>query len=205
MKNRLGHSLAIVAPALVLGAVFAFFVPAGANFAALQAGMEPRVALHLWQDVADPAVTGFWLAVENRGKSTVRLIRPRQGMIEIYQRWGGWTLIVTGPGGRWNPLPETGIIVGPAPDDCIELKPWESFGVRIDIGSWLCFDGKVGANSVRLVDSPGAYQLQIGYAAMEDPFFLHADKTTAKLPTPLSELQSAPLTISVPSGVKKEQ
>jgi hypothetical protein len=205
MKRCLGRSFAIAAQTLVLAAVLVLFMPANAAFAAEQAEMEPKVTLRLWLDDADPSVTGFWLAVENRGKSTVRLIRPRQGMIELYQRWGGWTLTVTGPGGNWEPLPETGIIVGPAPDDCIELKPWESFAVRIDIGSWHCVGGKAGEGHVRLMDRPGVYQLQVGYAALEDPFYLRVDKATAKPPTPLSGLRSAAFAITVPASVKKER
>ena len=203
MKNCPGQSFALVVQALILAALLVLFMPANAASDALLAGMEPVVTLRLWLDGADPSVTGFWLAVENRGKTTVRLIRPRQGMIEIYQRWGGWTLTVTGPGGRWEPLPETGTIVGPAPDDCIELKPWESFGVRIDIGSWLCIDGKAGEGNESLIDRPGVYQLQVGHSVMEDPFYLRADKATAELPTALSGLRSAAFTITVPSGVRK--
>ncbi|HNX96194.1 MAG TPA: hypothetical protein PKK12_00800, partial [Candidatus Aminicenantes bacterium] len=98
------------------------------------------------------------MRIENMGKTTVRLIRPRQGMLGIYQQWGGWTLTVTGPGGRWEAPPETGIRILPVPADCVELKPWESVGVLVDISSFFCVDAKKGDPFfLRLFDQPGTW------------------------------------------------
>lgn len=144
--------------------------------------------------------TAFWLRIENLGKTTVRLIRPRQIMLEIYPQWGGWTLTVTGPGGRWEPVPETGIILLPVPADGIELKPWESVGVRVDIGTFFCVDAKKGAPFLRLVEQPGTYTLQVEYATPEHPFLrtFQPGVVSAEAPreepflTPIEGLRSAP-------------
>ncbi len=200
----MGHCVFLTSKMLLPTLLLIWLLPAPGVALSAPDGTAGQLALRLAPGDPESSRTAVWLRIENMGKTTVRFIRPRQIMLEIYQQWGGWTLSVTGPGGRWEPLPREGVMILSVPADCVELKPWESVGVLVDIGSFFCVDAKKDAPFLRLSDQPGTYTLQVEYSTPKHPFLLtlqpgvvsaEAQREESCL-TPIQGLRSAPFILT---------
>jgi hypothetical protein len=165
-----------------------------------------------FQSMAPPDSLRVWLIVENRGKTAIRIIRPRQGMLEQESIFGGWELTVTGPRGRVLPRCYGNYPMYPSVSDCIELKTGESFGVQIDVGKWVSNYLSYDKRHIGWGYIPGEYRLQVQYTTPTWPFFLQF--TAGVVSQPMAQrdttvdaivgLRSAPLTITVPVNSDKQ-
>lgn len=116
------------------------------------------------------------IMVENEGKKPVRLVRLRTGEFERHAGFFGWTVAVNGPGGKYTFIP----IPIPRPPlrdtDIIELRPGESFGVRVDLTQVPLVKG--GAPYEHLSQREGKYTVKVLYESDKqffDPQYVKAE------------------------------
>ncbi len=99
-----------------------------------------------------------------------------------------------GPKGACQPYPFPGAVQPETPGDIIELRPRESFGVRVELRTWVSKESN-GQNPryVHLTKTPGTYVLYLEYTA---PPFVYAP--TGPLPlTPIKRGATNTLSFSV--------
>lgn len=109
-----------------------------------------------------PRSNTFFLRAMNQGASSVLLIRPRAGMVDHFENWGGWSVEVRGPGGPLFPMAFPGGLPPFTSLDLIELRPGESVGVVFNL------DHYVNSQQVALADAPGAHTLVARYHLIQD-------------------------------------
>ncbi len=167
MKKRLPASLAAVIAAFP-AMVYLLLPP---RVMAQAPAPAAAFAIRLELDAVSPAGS-LWLKLsgENLGREPVTVIRPRRHMLDITGGWGGWTLVVTGPGGEYHPpFFAEGPFQPPMANDVIELLPGESFSVRVNVGRWIA-GGEIDREGSRpLAMTGGSYGLQAAYATPAFP------------------------------------
>ncbi len=198
MKKRLPASLAAVIAAFP-AMVYLLLPP---RVMAQAPAPAAAFAIRLELDAVSPAGS-LWLKLsgENLGREPVTVIRPRRHMLDITGGWGGWTLVVTGPGGEYHPpFFAEGPFQPPMANDVIELLPGESFSVRVNVGRWIA-GGEIDREGSRpLAMTGGSYGLQAAYATPAFPV-LHLEselEAAKKRPlTPIAGLRSNAVTARV--------
>lgn len=113
----------------------------------------------------------FFLWAVNRGKSNVLVIRPRSGMVDHFESWGGWHLRVQGPGGPFIPFTFPGGIPPFTSLDLTELRPGESIGVVLNL------DHYINNKQTELVNMPGTYTVVAGYYLDQDKVYKVPEET----------------------------
>ena len=124
----------------------------------------PQLELQMTIDVLSRPNTFFLWAV-NRGKSNVLVIRPRSGMVDHFESWGGWSLRVQGPSGSFIPFTFPGGIQQFTSRDLIELRPGESIGVILNV------DRYINNKQTELVNMPGSYTVVASYYLDQDKVY----------------------------------
>jgi hypothetical protein len=104
------------------------------------------------------------LTVENRGTSTVRLLRLRPGWLEYN---GGylhdWQIQIEGPGGRYQFPSYSGAVPVPTDKDFIELAPGEAFATIIKVSQASRYEG---AKQYDLPQTTGTYTVTVSHHSL---------------------------------------
>jgi hypothetical protein len=108
----------------------------------------------------------FHLSVKYCGNSSVLIVRPRAGMLDSFDAWGGWSLHVRSSEGTFHAPVDPGGMPSYTSLDLIELRSNESVGVDINLSNFTRY-GKS-----KLVNLSGKYTVLARYHLEQDKVVL---------------------------------
>jgi len=136
-------------------------LPGGLGYEAPSTGATPLVAT---LEMVKPELQQLRLTIENRGNSTVRVLRLRPGWLEYSAgSLHDWQIRIEGPGGYYQFPFYTGLVAVPAEKDFIELAPGEAFALLIKVSEATRHGG---GKEYHLPQTTGSYTVTISHGAL---------------------------------------